>query len=134
MRRILLVEDNHTIRHLLSEALREGGCDVVTVAGGLEGLRALQAKRFDALVSDIVMPDMDGLELIRFARRSFPRLHIVAITAGTYTLNSDLLLRAAAAAGADATLRKPFEMEELIAAVAGESAIIDSENDESSGS
>jgi CheY-like chemotaxis protein len=132
MRRILLVEDNHTMRHLLSEALREGGCDVVPVAGGLEGLRALQAKKFDALVSDIVMPDMDGLELIRFARRNFPRLRIVAITAGTYTLDSDLLLRAATVAGADVTLRKPFEMEELIAAVAGESATICSGSEDES--
>jgi two-component system cell cycle response regulator CpdR len=118
MTRILLAENDGILRQLLHQVLYEAGYNVVAVANGFKRLRAINAQRFDVLVTDIVMPDMDGLELIRHARRSFPAMRIVAITGGVYRLEPDLLLRAASAAGADITLRKPIPIHELTSMVA----------------
>ena len=82
-----------------------------------DGARALQAQRagaFDVMVSDLFMPEMDGLEAIREARREAPALKIIAMSSGGVLCKADNYLSTAGIAGANASIRKPFQIETLL--------------------
>ena len=113
MERVLIVEDSPTMRALLVAAL-EGlprALDVTEVASGFEALRCLPRERFDLIVTDVNMPDINGLELVSFVRRNpaYARVPLVIVS----TEGSDRDREKGLALGADAYLVKPFEPEEL---------------------
>ena len=115
MARILVVDDNDQIRNLVGELLRFEGHHVASAGNGTQALAALREDSFDLLITDIIMPEIDGLETIR-SLRTDSRIPIVAISAaGKYSPN-DRLGRAVAL-GANAVLYKPFSKNELLAAV-----------------
>jgi len=116
VRSILLIEDDDELREALSSGLRELGYSVVVASDGEEGLKVLKSGPFDLVVSDLVMPNMDGTEAIKKMRQKHPNMGIVAISGGP-TLNSPLYLRVAKAMGADRTLIKPFTLKGLAAAI-----------------
>ena len=109
--RILIVEDEPAVRDALDRALRLEGYDVETAADGRDGLRKHDAIRPDAVVMDILMPVMDGLEATRLLRRSGDRTPILMLTARDAV--SDRV--AGLDAGADDYLVKPFALDELLA-------------------
>ena len=80
MARILLAEDDDSMRTFLARALERAGHEVHAVGDGLSAMTALVSNRFDLLVADIVMPGMDGIELARRAGADHPRLRIMLIT------------------------------------------------------
>jgi two-component system cell cycle response regulator CpdR len=80
MGRILLAEDDDSMRRFLKGVLDRAGHDVVAYGQGDEALVALEAEPFDLLLTDIVMPVMDGIELARRAAEKFPGLKIMFIT------------------------------------------------------
>ena len=117
MARILVIDDHPDTRELIRTVLTHAGHDVSVAADGEEGLRRYASERPELVVTDIVMPGMDGLGLIASLRRTAGTApKIVAISAG-WGADADDALRRAARAGADRVLRKPLELETLVAIV-----------------
>src|SRR3954452_23896636 len=110
--RILVVDDDRDARETLASALTQAGYAVEIVGGGYEALERMAAVTADALVSDVWMPDMSGLDLIRALRQNGHTQPVVLMTG----LDSDLCT-AAAAYGATTCLRKPFALDELVWAI-----------------
>ena len=114
---VLLVDDDQASLEMSRRALEQSDHAVTVASTGVEACRALRAMRFDVVVTDIFMPDLDGLELIRLARIADPKLRIVAMS--DYDRHSGFhVLAIAKQLGADATLQKPIEIEQLLSAVA----------------
>src|SRR6516165_6320763 len=97
--RLLVVEDEPNILELLSASLRYAGFDVVTAAAGTEAVQAAQRHRPDLIVLDVMLPDMDGFDVIRRLRGGGARIPVVFLTAR------------------DDYVTKPFSLEEVIARI-----------------
>ena len=116
MATILLIDDDAQVRVLFQVALEEAGYRVLTAENGNHGLRLLENQEVDLILVDLVMPDMDGLDLIPVVRKLRPASKIIAIADGSGEWD---YLDAARVLGAHATLKKRFSLEELLNAVAG---------------
>jgi CheY-like chemotaxis protein len=116
MLRILVVDDEPAVRDAVSMALRRAGHDPVAVRNGQDGLEALRDGGFDAVVTDMFMPQRDGVELIRALRSAERPVPVLAMSGGS-AYGADSVLPMARMVGAQATLRKPFLPSELVAAV-----------------
>jgi CheY-like chemotaxis protein len=114
---VLLVDDEPVIRQTLRKMLQRAGHEVVEGANGLEGLRHLEALAIELVLTDIIMPVMNGIEFIQQARMLRPSLAMIAMSGGGRTDNTDHL-QAARAHGASATLHKPFRADDLYQAIA----------------
>jgi CheY-like chemotaxis protein len=114
---ILVAEDHDIIRDVLQRCLSGAGHKVVCVATGQEAVKLLRERRFNLLITDIFMPDGDGLELIMQATKSDGVLRVLAISGGGKYFHAALGLSAAQPLGAHATLLKPFAQTELFAAM-----------------
>lgn len=108
--RILLAEDDDSMRGFLERALAKAGYDVIAFPNGADALERLKEEPFTLLLTDIVMPKMDGIELARRAAELDPDLKIMFITGfAAVVLNSD------GAAPKDARiLSKPFHLKDLV--------------------
>ena len=111
--RILIVDDDDQMRSLIGKMLDGTGHDVVVAPDGKAGLGLIDEQPPDVVVTDILMPETDGLELIYTLRRDFPDVKIIAISGCGETgyLN---FLSEAEEFGADETLRKPFTRAQLL--------------------
>ena len=107
--RVLLVDDQQELRRLLERALVKAGHDVVSAGNGREAIALARQSRFDLVISDVQMPLMTGIELLRKLRHHQPDLPVVLIS-GVFELAPDQSL---ADIGAFAILSKPFPFEEL---------------------
>ena len=110
---VLVVDDNDDFRTLLRMALEREGFDVRTAANGQEALVLLQGRRADVMVTDIFMPGKEGIETISEVRKQFPGMRIVAMSGRPSATDFDPL-SIAAELGAARTLKKPFDIDELI--------------------
>lgn len=110
MHRILLAEDDEDMRKFLDKALQNAGYDVISFANGAEAYERLKEEPFTLLLTDIVMPEMDGIELARRAADLDPDLKIMFITGfAAVALNPDNQ------APQDAkVLSKPFHLKDLV--------------------
>lgn len=113
MSRILVVDDDPEIRSTLKKLLERSGHEIVIAADGRGAETALSQTSFDLMVTDIVMPDQDGLEVIRITRVAHPELPIIAISGGG-RLRTGNYLRLAKAMGAVAAIEKPFEFDDFL--------------------
>ncbi len=113
MARILVIDDEKLARMVLNRMLKAGGHEVVEAENGRQGLCAFEESPVDLIVTDILMPEMEGLETIRELRRRRPEVKIISITGGGLADGRDAL-RAAKAFGALAVLAKPFREQELL--------------------
>lgn len=114
MSRILIVDDELPIRQLLRNILEQAGYDVMDAANGEEAIRAASDRSIDLLITDLIMPEIEGIELIHYFRKSPNYVKVIAISgvgAGQY-------LNMARVVGADAVLPKPFAREQLLTVVA----------------
>jgi len=110
---ILVVDDDRAVREALERALGLEGFDVELAADGAEALAAVERREPDAIVLDVLMPGVDGLEVCRLLRKAQSRVPILMLT-----VRDDLGDRVEGLdAGADDYLGKPFELEELLARV-----------------
>jgi len=116
--RVLVVEDSSAMRAFVQAALEEGGEMLVTqAASGFEALRILPRETFDLVVVDINMPDINGLELVSFMRRSEAHLNTPIILISTESGERDQAR--GLAIGANAFLSKPFSADALREMVVG---------------
>lgn len=107
--RILLAEDDDAMRGYLTRALEKSGYDVVAVDRGTEALPLLEAQRFDLLLTDIVMPEMDGIELAQRCGKISPYTQVMFITGF-----SGVTLRAGQEVPRAKLLSKPFHLRDLV--------------------
>lgn len=113
--RLLVVDDDPRYRTLIRVLLEGTGFDIVEADSGVGALRTMREVGADAVLCDLFMPDLDGLELIRYLRGSSPNVGIVAMSGGEFDGALDLLA-VARRLGAVETLHKPFHRERLLAA------------------
>ncbi len=116
MRQILIIEDEAAIRDVMSRALRMHGYEVHLAKDGAEGLALWDAVHPDAVVTDVHMPNVDGIETIMALRSRDPNVRIVAVSGGD-SRASFLALDSAGDLGATRVLPKPFRPDELAEAV-----------------
>ncbi|HMT42422.1 cell cycle two-component system response regulator CpdR [Sphingorhabdus sp.] len=109
MTRILLAEDEQAMREYLARALERSGYDVVSVDRGTEAAPLLEREHFDLLLTDIVMPEMDGIELARHCSKVSPRTEVMFITGF-----SGVALRAGQSMPQAKVLSKPFHLKDLV--------------------
>ncbi len=112
MKRVLVVDDNADLRSMLRLCLEADGFEVEVAANGQHALDLLGQRPADVLVTDLFMPDQDGIETILEVRKRYPQVRIVAMSGWTSTEGSDYL-RVAREIGALETLRKPFDPRQL---------------------
>lgn len=111
--RILLVDDDPVNLFVLTRSLRVAGFSTVSAANGEAALNLIEAEEFDAVVTDVRMPRMDGIELLQNIRACFPSLPVILMTG----LVEDDIREAASAWGATALFQKPVDRTDLILAI-----------------
>lgn len=109
MIRILLAEDEEAMRTYLARALQNAGYDVIAVDRGTAALPLLQREHFDLLLSDIVMPEMDGIELAQLCAQVSPETKVMFITGF-----AAVTLKASREAPEAKVLSKPFHLKDLV--------------------
>lgn len=112
MARIVLAEDEAALRNNLARYLASLGHEVRTASDGNQAMAELDASPADVLVTDINMPDMDGIEILSALRKRGSGLPVIAISGGGQ-FDKQLLLSSATMLGAVLTLQKPFALDEL---------------------
>ena len=113
---VLVIDDDEAVRQTIALLLEDVGIEVVQAADGKEGLRAFQRARPDLIVTDIIMPEKEGIQTIAEIRASGSKTGIIAISGGGAG-SADLYLNMAEELGADATLAKPFRPSDLLSLV-----------------
>ena len=113
---ILLVDDNNELRSTIERSLKHLGHEVVSARDGKAALALIPTVTYDLVLTDIVMPDMEGLELIRAIRKIDPSAKIIAMSGGGRGTANDYL-GLASNFGAAATLEKPFSLDALAKAI-----------------
>jgi CheY-like chemotaxis protein len=117
--RVLVVDDSRTVRAIVSQQLSAAGHDVLEAADGKLGLALFVRTSPDLVISDVVMPEMDGFEIFGAIRRAAPSTPLILMSGGRRSLQVDDLLRSAKLLGARQVLRKPFSGEELLRVAEG---------------
>ena len=114
MARILVIEDEGDVRSLYSRILKHAGHDVIEAPDGNVGLDLYRENPADIVITDIIMPEKEGIELIIELRRDFPDVKIIAVSGGGQRMESATCLSLAKGLGAARTLAKPFSQQELV--------------------
>lgn len=116
-RRLLIVDDDSAVRSVVKHVAHAGGFAVTIAGNGREAMEHIERGTFDVIVTDLYMPEKDGLELIRHLRHVHPAPVIIAMSGGgKYGVSS---LRVAGLLGAAHVLPKPFEVARLIELLRG---------------
>jgi len=108
-RRILVVDDEPEIRNMLQEALTRSGYEVLTAPDGKQAVDLLRKHTFDLVISDILMPEKDGLEVIMYLQRESPMTKCIAISAPS----NRVFLQSAQLLGATRVVEKPFSLTDI---------------------
>ena len=116
MARILIIDDQPAVLQALRSTLEQAGHEVTEAAEGKTALRQFAGSPTDLVISDIYMPEMDGIDFLMRVREAFPEARIVAMSGGGH-LSRDQVLGAASILGAVGILEKPFSQEEALEAV-----------------
>ena len=114
--RILVIEDDNFVQNMLKQTFERAGYDVATAANGRIGIKLYRDNPFDVVVTDLIMPDMEGIETITNLRKSHPEVKIIAISGGGRNRPDDYL-HLAEKLGAARTFSKPVDRQELLDAV-----------------
>ncbi|MEA1980734.1 MAG: response regulator [candidate division Zixibacteria bacterium] len=106
---VLVVDDDETIREMISKILSLNGFQVVLASDGFEALNLLEQNRIQIVITDMKMPEMDGMELIGLIKKSYPDIKNIVMTAfgDIYTIK-DAMMK-----GADDYITKPFNSHEI---------------------
>jgi CheY-like chemotaxis protein len=113
---IMLVDDDDEFRTILGESLRRAGYEVREASDGRQGLKLYREQAADLIITDLIMPEKEGLEMIQEVLRLRPDVKIIAISGGSRDGSSDYL-KIAKVFGARRVLAKPFAREEMLNAI-----------------
>ena len=114
---ILVAEDDEALGAFMAMVLREAGYRLLSARNGCEVVRVVESRRVDLLITDLMMPEQEGIETILYIRKNYPAIKMIATSGGDPSN-----LRAARVLGAWATIQKPFSADELVAAVTSSSS------------
>jgi len=117
MPRVLLIDDDMTLRRALRLGLERSGYEVAEAGNGREGIAVFKAAPADLVITDLIMPEVEGVETIRGLRALGAKVPILAISGGGRGSSRDYL-HIARHLGADHVLEKPFEIDVLRSAIA----------------
>jgi YesN/AraC family two-component response regulator len=117
MARILIIDDEPQIRSMLKLMLERDGYEVVEAPDGVEGLRVYRQNPADLIITDLIMPNKDGIGMIIDLKKEFPEVKIIAMSGGGLN-KPDGYLKGAKKLGASCTLTKPIDREEILRVVA----------------
>ena len=116
MARILIIDDEDELRSMLRRMLEQAGHEVTEAVNGAEGIKLYERDQPDLIITDIIMPEKEGVETIIALRQADPNLPIIAISGGGRLEATDFLTMAKKL-GARHTLSKPFRRDQLLEAV-----------------
>jgi DNA-binding NtrC family response regulator len=116
MKRILVIDDDDLMRTIIGTILKSAGYEVIDATNGNEGLLMFRANQADLVVTDLLMPEKDGLETIKELHAEFPLVPIVAMSGGSHLTYMDFL-PIAKRLGARHIVHKPFQRDTLLKAV-----------------
>ena len=126
MARILIVDDEEDVRIALKQVLERAGYEVTVAATGNEGLDAMKREGADLVITDVIMPGVDGIATAKQIREKYRDTRIIVMSGGGRTapdpyepdaISTRSYLASASSAGADQTLTKPFDRDELLRVV-----------------
>lgn len=115
MAKILVIEDDADVRAAIQTGLIKAGYSVLSAAHGKEGINILRQNTVELVITDIFMPEQEGLETITALRKQYPQLPVIAISGGNVV--SREMLSVARELGAQEVIEKPFGLTSLLAAV-----------------
>jgi len=114
--RILVIDDEEEVRDILKQMLELEGYEVITAKDGNEGIKLFKQNPADLVITDIIMPDKEGIETIIELRREFPDVKIISISGGGRIGPHDYLAMAKKL-GAERSFTKPFERKKILQAI-----------------
>ena len=116
MERVLVIDDESQIRSMLRLMLERAGYEVEEAPDGMEGIRIYRENPVDLVISDLIMPNKDGIGMMIELKKEFPDIKFIAMSGGGLN-KPDGYLEGAKKLGANWTLTKPIDREELLRAV-----------------
>lgn len=117
MAHILVIDDDADVRFILESFLNRDGHTVDTAEDGKSGIKLTRLHDYDLIITDIIMPEMNGIEVLSEIKAKSPAIRIIVLTGGSAKLDKDLLLATAKAMRADKVISKPIDVKVLKAAV-----------------
>jgi DNA-binding NtrC family response regulator len=116
MNSVLIIEDDEFVQSMLRQTLERAGYEVATASNGRVGLELYECKPFDVVITDLIMPEMEGIETISKLCKDDPDVKVIAISGGGRN-NPEDYLELAEKLGAQITFTKPLDRHKLVAAV-----------------
>jgi YesN/AraC family two-component response regulator len=116
MARILIIDDEAMILNLIKKILEREEYEIITASNGKDGIKIHRKNPADLIITDLIMPDKEGIETIMELRRDFQNVKIIAISGGG-KVNPETYLQMAKTLGAIKTLAKPFDRKDLLKTV-----------------
>ena len=117
MARILIIDDDDIIRRMLCLMLTKAGYEVLDAADGQEGIELFRENEIDLVITDLIMPEKEGIEMIMELKNDFPDVKIIAMSGGAQ-MGPEGYLQLADALGAQHTLKKPISRDDMLKAIA----------------
>ena len=117
MKRILVIDDDAQFRPMLRQMLERAGYEVVDAQDGNEGIKLFREAPTDLVITDIIMPEKEGVETVIELKRDFPDVKIIAISGGSRGIDAKSCLSYVKNLGVSRVFAKPFEREELLEAI-----------------
>ena len=115
--RVLVIDDTAEVREMIGKMLSDEGYDVLEAANGKEGMQIISSEpEIDLVITDLIMPEKEGIETIREIKQDYSHIRILAISGGG-KIDAQNYLAIAKGMGADLTLSKPFVKQDLLKAV-----------------
>ena len=113
---VLIIEDDEFVQNMLKQTFERAGYEVATASNGRIGIQLYKSKPFDVVITDLIMPDMEGIETISILRKTNPDIKVIAISGGGRNSPDDYL-HLAEKLGAARTFTKPVDRKLLLEAV-----------------
>jgi DNA-binding NtrC family response regulator len=113
---VLIIEDDEFVKNMLRQTFKQAGYEVATASNGRIGIQLYQSEPFDIVITDLIMPDMEGIETITHLRKFNPGVKVIAISGGGRNRPDDYL-HLASKLGAARTFTKPVDRSALLDAV-----------------
>lgn len=118
MARILIIDDHYPMRQTIREILEDAGHEVLEAANGLSGIQIQRSQRADLVITDIFMPEKEGMSTIRDLCAEFPEIRTIAMSGGKEDLTApEGFIELARRFGARGTIAKPFKVDDFLAVV-----------------